>query len=159
VISNSTVLHGLVFFGDGNGEGRDTTSSGQRQPMSAPHTSVGFTPTGAVAGYAVGTSEQSGSTNCFAGCTPAASCSSSTVSVFAESRAEGPVWIKDEFSISFGTLSGVRKVANACARPAAGQPVAPDLPELRLRRDYLPAELSRFQEFGVIPPESEVMLR
>jgi hypothetical protein len=159
VVSNSTVLHGLVFFGDGNGEGRDTTSSGQRQPMTAPHTAVGFIPTGVVAGYSAGTDEQTGSLNCFAGCVPAASCTASTVSVFAESRAEGRVWIKDEFSISSSTLSGVHTVANACARPAAGQPVAPDLPELRFRRDYLPAEQSRFQEFGVTPPEHEITLR
>jgi hypothetical protein len=159
VVSNSTVLRGLVFFGDGNGEGRDTTSSGQRQPMTAPHTAVGFIPTGVVAGYSVGTDEQTGSLNCFAGCVPAASCTASTVSVFAESRAEGRVWIKDEFSISSSTLSGVHTVANACARPAAGQPAAPDLPELRLRRDYLPAEQSRFQEFGVPPPEHEITLR
>ena len=159
LVSNSTVLHGLVFFGDGNGEGRDTTSSGQRQPMTAPHTAVGFIPTGVVAGYSVGTDEQTGSLNCFARCVPAASCTASTVSVFAESRAEGRVWIKDEFSISSSTLSGVHTVANACARPAAGQPVAPDLPELRFRRDYLPAEQSRFQEFGVTPPEHEITLR
>jgi hypothetical protein len=159
VVSNSTVLHGVVFFGDGNGEGRDTTSSGQRQPMTAPHTAVSFIPTGVVAGYPVGTSEQTGSLNCFAGCVPAASCTASTVSVFAESRAEGLVWIKDEFSVSFGNLSGVHTVSNACARPAAGHPAAPDLPELRFRRDYLPAEQSRFQEFGVTPPEHEITLR
>jgi hypothetical protein len=159
VISNSTVLHGLVFFGDGNGEGRDATSSGQRQPMTAPHTAVGFIPTGVVAGYSVGTDEQTGSLNCFAGCVPAASCTASTASVFAESRAEGRVWIKDEFSISSSTLSGVHTLANACVRPAAGQPVAPDLPELRFRRDYLPADQSRFQEFGVTPPEHEITLR
>ncbi len=159
VVSNSTVLHGLVFFGDGNGEGRDTTSSGQRQPVTAPHTAVGFIPTGMVAGDSVGTDEQTGSLNCFAGCVPAASCTASTVRVFAESRAEGRVWIKDEFSISSSNLSGVHTVANACARPAAGQPVAPELPELRFRRDYLPAEQSRFQEFGMTPPEHEITLR
>lgn len=159
VIGNSTVLHGLVFFGDGNGEGRDTTAAGQRPLVTAPHTAVGFIPTGVVAGYSVGTSEQTGSLGCFAGCVPAASCSASTVSVFAEARAEGLVWIKDEFSISFGNLSGVRTISNACARPAAGQPVAPDLPELRFRRDYLPAEQGRFQEFGVTPPEHEITLR
>jgi hypothetical protein len=54
---------------------------------------------------------------------------------------------------------GVRKPANACARPTAGQPAAPDLPALRFRRDYLPAEQSRFQEFGVTPPEHEITLR
>jgi len=159
VVSKSTVLHGLVFFGDGNGEGRDTTSSGQRQAVTAPHTAVGFIPTGVVAGYSVGTDEQTGSLNCFAGCVPGASCTASTVHVFAESRAEGRVWIKDEFSISSSNLSGVHTVANACARPAAGQPVAPELPELRFRRDYLPAELSRFQEFGMTPPEHEITLR
>jgi hypothetical protein len=159
VVSNSTVLHGLVFFGDGNGEGRDTTASGQRQPMTAPHSAVGFIPTGVVAGHSVGTDEQTGSLNCFAGCVPAASCTAGTVRVFAESRAEGRVWIKDEFSISSSTLSGVHTVANACARPAASRPVAPDLPELRFRRDYLPAEQSRFQEFGVTPPEHEITLR
>ena len=159
VVSNSTVLRGLVFFGDGNGEGRDTTSSGQRPPMTAPHTTVGFIPTGVVAGYSAGTDAQTGSLNCFAGCVPAASCTTSTVRVFAESRAEGRVWIKDEFSISSSTLSGVHTVANACARPAAGQPVAPDLPELRFRRDYLPVEQSRFQEFGATPPEHEITLR
>jgi hypothetical protein len=159
VISNSTVLHGLVFFGDGNGEGRDTTSSGQRHPVTAPHTSVGFIPIGTVAGYGVGTVQQSGNLNCFAGCVPAASCSTSTVGVFAQSGAGGPVWTKDEFSASFANLSGVRRATNACARPAAGQPAAPDLPELTFRRDYLPAEQSRFQEFGVTPPEYEIMLR
>jgi hypothetical protein len=159
VISNSTLLNGRVFFGDGNGEGRDATSSGQRQPVSLPHTSVGFIPAGVVAGYGVGTVEQSGNLNCFAGCTPTASCSTSTVGIFAESGAGEPVWIKDEFSVSLGSLNGVRKPATACARPAAGQPAAPELPELRFRRDYLPAEQSRFQEFGAIPPEHEIILR
>ena len=159
VISNSTVLHGLVFFGDGNGDGRDTTSSGQRHPVSAAHTSVGFTPIGAVAGYGVGTVEQSGDPGCFAGCVPAASCSSSTVNVFAQSGSAGPEWIKDEFSVSLGNLVGVRKPVNACARPATGQPTAPDLPGLTFRRDYLPADQSRFQEFGMTPPEHEITLR
>lgn len=159
VISNSTVLHGLIFFGDGNGEGRDTTSSGQRHPVTTSHTSVGFVPIGTVAGYGGGTVQQSGNLNCFAGCVPAASCSTSTVGVFALSGADGPVWAKDEFSVSFADLSGVRKVSGACARPAAGRPAAPDLPELAFRRDYLPAEQSRFQEFGVTPPEYEIMLR
>jgi hypothetical protein len=159
VVSDSTVLRGLVFFGDGNGEGRDATASGQRQLVSAAHTSVGFIPTGAIAGYGVGAAEQTGNLNCLAGCVPAASCTSRTVSVFAESRAEGLVWIKDEFSISLGTLSGVHKISNACARPAAGQPAAPDLPSLTFRRDYLPAERSRFQEFGVTAPEHEITLR
>ena len=159
VVSDSTVLRGLVFFGDGNGEGRDTTASGQRQPVSTAHTSVGFVPTGAIAGFGVGTAEQTGSLNCLAGCVPAASCASRTVGVFAESRPEGLVWIKDEYSISLGTLSGVHKILNACARPAAGQPTAPDLPSLTFRRDYLPAEQSRFQEFGVTAPEHEITLR
>src|SRR5215831_1358831 len=159
VISNSTLVGGLVFFGDGNGEGRDTTASGQRPPLTAAHTSVGFTPIGAVAGYAVGTTEQSGDPACFAGCVPAASCSSSTVSVFAQSGASGLSWNKDEFSVSLANLVGVRKPATACARPTAGQPDAPDLPALRFRRDYLPAEQSRFQEFGVTPPEHEITLQ
>jgi len=159
VVSDSTVLRGLVFFGDGNGEGRDAAASGQRQAVSAAHTSVGFAPTGAIAGFGVGTAEQTGSLNCLAGCVPAASCATRTVSVFAESRPEGLVWIKDEFSISLGTLSGVHKILNACARPAAGQPTAPDLPSLTFRRDYLPAEQSRFQEFGVTAPEHEITLR
>jgi hypothetical protein len=159
VVSDSTVLRGLVFFGDGNGEGRDTTPSGQRTPVSAAHTSVGFVPTGAIAGFGVGTAEQTGSLNCLAGCVPAASCATRTVSVFAESRPEGLVWIKDEFSISLGTLSGVHKILNACARPAARQPAAPDLPSLTFRRDYSPAELGRFQEFGVTAPEHEITLR
>lgn len=159
VISNSTLLHGLVFFGDGNAEGRDTTSSGQRAPLTAAHTSVGFTPVGVVAGFSVGTTDQRGDPNCFSGCTPTASCSSITVNVFAQSGAAGPVWNKDEFSMSLSTLVGVRKPANACARPAAGQPAAPELPALRFRRDYLPAEQSRFQEFGVTPPEHEITLR
>ena len=159
VISSSTLLGGLVFFGDGNGEGRDTTASGQRPPLTAAHTSVGFTPIGAVAGYAVGATEQSGEPTCFAGCVPSASCSSSTVSVFAQSGASGLSWNKDEFSVSLANLVGVRKPANACTRPTAGQPAAPDLPALRFRRDYLPAEQSRFQEFGVTPPEHEISLR
>ena len=159
VISSGTVLHGLVFFGDGNGEGRDASSTGLRQSVTAAHTAVGFVPTGAVAGYGVGTAEQTGSLNCFTGCVPAASCASSTVSMFAESRPEGVVWIKDEFSVSLGTLSGVHKASNACTRPAVGQPAAPDLPLLTFRRDYLPAEQSRFQEFGVNPPEHEITLR
>jgi hypothetical protein len=32
LVSNSTVLYGLVFFGDGNGEGRDTTASASVSP-------------------------------------------------------------------------------------------------------------------------------
>ena len=159
VISSSTLLGGLVFFGDGNNEGRDATASGQRPPLTATHTSVGFTPIGVVAGYAVGTTEQSGDPACFAGCVPAASCSSSTVSIFAQSDASGASWNKDEFSVSLANLVGVRKPANACARPTAGQPAAPDLPALRFRRDYLPAEQSRFQELGVTPPEHEITLR
>jgi hypothetical protein len=159
VISNSTLLQGRVFFGDGNGEGRDATSSGQRHPLTAAHTSVGFVPVGQVAGYGVGTIEKSGDLSCFSGCTAAASCSTSTVNVFAQSEAAGPVWNKDEFSVSLGNLIGVRKPANACARPAPGQPAAPGLPALTFRRDYLPAEQSRFQELGVMPPEHEVTLR
>ena len=159
VISHSTVLHALAFFGDGNGEGRDATSTGQRQPLTAPHTSVSFIPTGAVMGHGVGTVEQRGSLNCFAGCSPAASCSTSTVSVFAESVAEELVWKKEEISVSFGNLSGVRKPANTCSRPSADQLAAPALPELRFRRDYLPAEQSRFLELGVTPPEYEITLR
>ena len=159
VISHSTLLHALVFFGDGNADGRDVTSAGQRQPLTAAHTAVGFVPTGTVAGHGVGTVEQTGSLNCFAGCSPAASCSTSTVSIFAESAPAGLVWKKEEFSVSFGTLSGVRKPNNVCARPSAGQPAAPDLPELRFRRDYLPAEQSRFQELGVTSPEYEITLR
>ncbi|MGH7305874.1 MAG: hypothetical protein ACRELZ_21525 [Candidatus Rokuibacteriota bacterium] len=159
VVSASTVLRGLVFFGDGNNEGLDATSSGERPPVTAAHTSVGFAPIGVVAGYGVGTVEQTGSLNCFDGCTPAASCSTSTASVFARSTAQGPVWIKDEFSVSFANLVGVRKPATACTRPVAGETPAPALPELRFRRDYLPAEQGRFQEFGVTPPEHEITLR
>jgi len=159
VISHSTLLHALVFFGDGNGEGRDATSTGPRLPLTAAHSAVGFVPIGVVAGYGVGTVEQTGSLNCFAGCSQAASCSTSTVSIFAESAPAGLVWKKEEFSVSLGTLSGVRKPNNVCARPSAGQPAAPDLPELRFRRDYLPAEQSRFQELGVTPPEYEITLR
>jgi len=159
VTSTSSLVQGLVFFGDGNGEGRDVTPSGQRAPLTAPHTSVGFVPIGAVAGYSVGTVEQSGSANCFDACIPAATCSTSTVSVFAQSAAGGPVWIKDEFSVSSGDLLGVRKPATVCTRPAVGQPAAPDLPELRFRRDYLPAERGRFEEFGVTPQEHEITLR
>jgi hypothetical protein len=159
VVSRSALLHGLVFFGDGNGEGRDLGSSGQRQPLSAIHTAVGFIPTGAVAGHAVGTVGQLGSLNCFAGCIETASCATSTVTVFAESGADGPVWKKEEFSLSSGNLVGVRKPASACARPSAGSPEAPEIPELRFRRDYLPAELSRFQELGATPPEHEIVLR
>src|SRR5262249_23695391 len=98
VTSTSKVIQGLVFYGDGNGEGRDVTPSGQRQPLSAAHTSVGFVPIGMVAGYGVGTVEQTG-LNCFDGCIPAASCSTSTVGVFAQSSARGPVWVKDEFVV------------------------------------------------------------
>jgi hypothetical protein len=159
VISNSTLLGGLIFFGDGNGEGRDATPSGQRQPLTATHTSVGFIPVGAVAGYAVGTTEQHADPSCITGCLPAASCSSSTISIFAQAGASGLLWNKDEFSVTLANLVGVRKSANACARPTAGQPTAPDLPALRFRRDYLPAEQSRFQEFGVTPPEHEITLR
>jgi hypothetical protein len=159
VVSHSTLLKALVFFGDGNGEGRDATSPGQRQPLSAAHTSVGFVPTGAVAGYSVGTAERTGSLNCFVGCIPVASCSAGTVAVFADSTPGGPVWVKEELSVSLGSFSGAHKVGNTCTRPAAGQPAAPDLPELRFRRDYLPAEQSRFRELGVIPPEYEITLR
>jgi hypothetical protein len=159
VISTSTIVNGLVFFGDGNAEGRDALPSGQRLPLSALHTSVGFTPVGLVAGYGVGTVGQSGSLNCFEGCTTGASCSTSTVAVFAEPTPAGPVWAKDKVSVSLASLTGVRRPANACVRPAAGQPVAPDLPAVRFRRDYLPAEQSRFQEFGVTPPEYEIILR
>jgi hypothetical protein len=159
VTSSSTVLRGLVFFGDGNGEGRDTTSSGQRQPVTATHTAVGFVPIGVVVGYGVGAVGQSGNLNCFSTCTSAASCSTSTIGIFAQPSAAGPVWTKDEFSVSSATLVGVRKPANACTPPAVEQPVAPELPELRFRRDYLPAEQSRFQELGVTPPEHEITLR
>ena len=159
VVSTSTVMRGLVFFGDGNGEGRDATPSGQRPPVTAAHTSVGFVPVGVVAGYGVGTVEQIGSLNCFGGCTAAASCSTSTIGVFAQSTGGGPVWIKEEFSVSFANLVGVRRPATACTRPVAGQTSAPDLPELRFRRDYLPAEQSLFQELGVTPPEHEITLR
>jgi hypothetical protein len=148
-----------VFFGDGNGEGGDTTSSGQRLPMTVPHTAVGFVPIGVVAGYGVGAVLQSAYPNCFSTCTPAASCSPSTINIFAQSSAAGPVWIKDEFSVSSANLVGVRKPANACTPPAVEQPVAPELPELRFRRDYLPAEQSRFQELGVTAPEHEITLR
>ena len=61
--------------------------------------------------------------------------------------------------MSLGTLSGVHKPSNACTRPVVGQPAAPDLPLLTFRRDYLPAEQSRFQEFDVIPPAHEITLR
>jgi len=159
VVTDGTVRQGLVFFGDGDGEGRDRTPTGQRHPLTTAQTSVGFTPTGAVAGYAVGTVEQIGNLNCFAGCTPAASCSSSTVNVFAGSAIQGPVWTKDEFFISVSDLSGVRKPGNSCLRPPPGQPEAPDLPELRFRRDYLLADQGRFQEFGVTPPEYEITLK
>ena len=159
VVSRSALLHGLVFFGDGNGEGRDAASSGQRSPLSAVYTAVGFIPTGAVAGHAVGTVEQLGSLNCFAGCVQTASCATSTVSIFADSGADGPVWKKEEFSVSSGSLVGVRKPTNACARPSTGAPEAPEIPQLRFRRDYLPAELSRFNEFGATAPEHEITLR
>src|SRR5207247_11310707 len=120
---------------------------------------VGFTPTGVVAGYDVGTVDQSGNLNCFTGCTPAASCSTSTVNIFAASASQGPVWTKDEFFIGLGDLSGGRKPANTCVRPNPARPAAPDLPELRFRRDYLPPDQSRFQEFAVTPPEYEITLK
>lgn len=159
VTSTSRLVRGLVFFGDGNGEGRDVTPAGQRAPLGAAHTSVGFVPIGMVAGYGVGTVEQSGNLNCFDTCIPAATCSTSTVSVFAQSAAGGLVWIKDEFSVSSADLVGVRKPATACTRPAVGQSAVAELPELRFRRDYLPAEQGRFQEFGVTSPEHEITLR
>jgi hypothetical protein len=159
VISRSSIVQGRVFFGDGNGEGRDTTSSGQRHPLTATHTSVGFVPVGLVAGYGVGTIEQITAPTCFSPCMPADSCSTSTVNIYAQSGTGGPVWNKDEFFVSSGNLVGVRKPANACARPAPGQPDSPELPALTFRRDYLPAEQSRFQEFGMTPPEHEVTLR
>ena len=159
VTSTSRLVRGLVFFGDGSGDGRDLTPSGQRAPLTATHTSVGFVPIGMVAGYGVGTVEQSGDLNCFDACISAASCSTSAVSVFAQSAAGGPVWIKDGFSVSSADLDGVRKPAAVCTRPAVGQPAAGELPELRFRRDYLPAEQGQFQEFGVIPPAHEITLR
>src|SRR5262249_7934734 len=159
VTSTSRLVRGLVFFGDGNNEGRDVTPSGQRLPLTAAHTSVGFVPIGLVAGYGVGTVEQSGNPNCFNSCISAATCSTSTVSVFAQAAPGGPVWFKDEFSVSWGDLAGVRKPAAACTRPAVGQATPDELPELRFRRDYLPAEQGRFLEFGVTPPEHEITLR
>ena len=159
VTTRGTVLHGLVFFGDGDGEGRDTSGAGQRQPLSSPHTSVGFVPVSGVAGFGVGTAQRTGSLECFAACVAAASCATSTVEIFAQAGTAGPVWTKDEFSVSLGTLSGARKDANACARPATPEPAAPNLPELRFRRDYLAADQSRFEEFGVTPPQYEIILR
>lgn len=159
VVSISRLVQGLVFFGDGNGEGRDVTPSGQRASLTAAHTSVGFVPIGMVAGYGVGAIERNGNLNCFDACIPAASCSVSTASVFAQSLADGPAWFKDEFSVSSADLVGVRKPFTACTRPAVGESSAPDLPELRFRRDYLPAEHGQFEEFGVTPPEHEIALR
>src|SRR5207245_11165102 len=95
----------------------------------------------------------------FAGAARAASGSASSVRIFAESAPAGLVGKKEEFSVSFGALSGARKPTNVCARPSAGQPAAPDLPELGFRRDYLPAEPSRFQALGVTPPPDEITLR
>ena len=159
IVSISRLVQGLVFFGDGNGEGRDVTPSGQRASLTAAHTSVGFAPIGMVVGYRVGAIERNGNLNCFDACIPAASCAVSTASVFAQSLADGPAWFKDEFSVSSAELVGVRKPFTACTRPAVGESSAPDLPELRFRRDYLPAERGQFEEFGVTPPEHEIALR
>jgi hypothetical protein len=159
VVSHGTTLQGLVFFGDGNGEGRDRTSAGQRHPLTAEHTSVGFVPVGAIAGHAVGTAAQTGNLGCFADCVPTASCSTSTVNVFAGLALEGQVWAKDEFFVGHANLAGARTSPTACVRPSAAEPVAPDLPEVRFRRDYLPVEQSRFQEFAVTPPEYEITLK
>jgi len=159
VVSISRLVQGLVFFGDGNGEGREVTPSGQRASLTAAHTSVGFAPIGMVVGYRVGAIERNGNLNCFDACIPAASCAVSTASVFAQSLADGPAWFKDEFSVSSAELVGVRKPFTACTRPAVGESSAPDLPELRFRRDYLPAERGQFEEFGVTPPEHEIALR
>jgi hypothetical protein len=159
VVSDGTTLQGLVFFGDGNGEGRDRTSAGQRHPLTTEHTSVGFVPVGTIAGHAVGTAAQTGNLGCFADCVPAASCSTSTVNVFAGLALEGLVWAKDEFFVGHANLAGARTLPTACVRPSAAEPVAPDLPEVRFRRDYLPVEQSRFQEFAVTPPEYEITLK
>jgi hypothetical protein len=159
VASTGTALQGVVFFGDGDGEGRDRTPTGQRHPLTAEQTSVGFVPIGTIAGHGVGTTDQIGSLNCFAGCISAASCSTRTVNIFAGLALEGPVWTKDEFFVGHANLTGARTSPTACVRPTPPNPVAPDLPEVRFRRDYLPVEQSRFQEFAVTPPEYEITLK
>jgi len=70
--------------------------------------------------------------------------------------------MKDEFFISLGDFSGRRVPAlppDACTRPTPTAPSAPDLPQLSFKRDYLAADQSRFQEFGVTPPAYEITLR
>ncbi|MEK6718662.1 MAG: hypothetical protein AABZ16_14350, partial [candidate division NC10 bacterium] len=158
-LSTGTTLQGLVFFGDGDGEGRDRMPTGQRYPVTAPQTAVGFTPIQGVAGYDVGTLEQRPWVPCEAACTPVpCSASGASIRVFATFGPEGPVWSKDEFLVALGNEEVVRKPP-ACVRPAAQTPEAPALPELRFRRDYLPAERSLFQEFGVVPPDYEITLK
>ena len=157
-VSNSTLVRGLVFFGDGSGDGRDLTPTGGRHPLTAPHTSVGFIPIGDVAGHAVGTEDVTPPLDCFSPCTPAGSCSGHGVRIFTVSTPQGPVWTKDEFHITFSDLSGVRKPVNTCVRPGASTPTAPDLPEALFRRDYLPADQSLFQELDVTPPDYTITL-
>jgi hypothetical protein len=155
-LSTGTSRHGLVFFGDGDPEGRDRMPTGQRYPLTAAHTAVGFSPIQGVAGYDVGTLEQRPLVPCEAACTPVpCSANGASIRVFATFGPEGPVWSKDEFLVSLSNEEVVRKPP-ACVRPAGQTPEAPALPELRFRRDYLPAEQSVFQEFGVVPPDSEI---
>src|SRR5207245_10582626 len=125
VISYITRRSALECFGEGNGEGRDASSTGPRLPLTAAHSAVGFVPIGVVAGYGVGTVEQTGSLNCFAGCSQAASCSTSTVSIFAESAPAGLVWKNEEFSVVLGTLSGERYPNSVRSRTSTGHSAAP----------------------------------
>jgi hypothetical protein len=163
-IETSTSLSGRVFFGDGDGDGFDwkTGPLNGYYEVSAPLTGVRFTPTQGVAGYSVGTREQSGDLSCLEGtCNPAGSCSASSARVFADLRDGTLVWNKNEFGVNLDNGTVVRKPAGTCGTPwpAANVPDPPLLPELRFRRDYLPADQSLFQEFGVVPPDYQITLR
>jgi hypothetical protein len=152
-----------LLFGDGDGTGLDIGGGplSGRYPLSALHTRVGFTPTQTVAGFPVGTLPDT--TGAPSGTCPIGPFSWRRIQVFAGLFGPDliPIWDKNVATVELIEENRARLPFGTCGRPEP-VPVVPSplpLPEVRLRRDYLPAEQDLFEQFNIIPPEYEITLK
>ena len=150
----STSVAGELFFGDGDLlYGRDLTSTGTRYPVNGSQpTAVHFVPEDPVAGHAVGASD-TGSISCGPpdACMVAdGACTRDVAKIFQSTLGDGQlVWAKDTVYFYEGhrTYEVFHSVSGALPTPP--MPALPPFPDVQLKRDYLPAEITLLTKIGI----------
>jgi hypothetical protein len=123
-------------------------------PLTEPHTAVGFIPLTGIAGYPVGSYEDTQVPTIYPVCV-AGPFVGRGVEVFTYA---GTWWNKNRAGVSIVEGQGTPGLCSEMTLPES-LPVepAPPIPPLQFQRDYLPAEQARFQELGLVPPTPGVI--